>query len=493
MKKFFAVLIILVCTPTYPDSEGPNQPTAGTNNGAPGEPWALPTLAFEDDGFYALVTSGSESRSDFLQVSNFGFSIPAGSQIDGVEVMIDRLASTANTVTDRGVLVLNASSGFSPADLASSAFWPTTDSFATYGSDSNLWGMTWTADDVNDPNFSVLIAANIPGSVEARVDAILVTVYYTLNSVPSAAGLQVSPASPNRNDNLTAAYIFIDPEVDPESGSEIRWYKDGVLQPELNDFNTVPAIKTDFNELWHFTLRPSDGFGLGTLMTSGAVQITNDTPSASNVLISPDPPANSQVLMLSYDFIDPDGDAESGSQIVWYKNSVPQPFLADSLTVPDTLTSLGDVWFATVRPSDGLANGNIVSSQTVTVQNIAPVASDLWVNNSPLDNPIPLTAQYIYFDFDGDTESGTRIRWYKNSIHQLDLLDSPTVPTGKLFLGDKWYFTVEPSDGSNFGTVQQSNIIGISATMPVNNTLSLLFLAMALLTFTRTVLQKRYL
>jgi hypothetical protein len=491
MKKFLCFVLFLLTAASYPDSEGPNHPVWGENVAFSGEDWVFPTLAFDDDSFYATASNSSESRTNLLRMSDFGFSVPAGSTIDGIEVMIDRSASAPNTVDDRIVELFNDSSGFDGTSLANNILWPTADTFVTYGSSTNLWGMEWTIDDVNAASFSVYISANIPGSVEARIDAVWITVYFTLNGVPSASALQVSPAMPSRSDDLMATYTYTDPETDPESGSQIRWYKDNVLQTELNDLGTVQSIKTDFNEVWHFTVRPSDGFGLGTLLTSPGVQITNNTPSAANALISPDPPGNSQTLILSYDFNDPDGDPESGTQIVWYKDTIQQTILNDSLTVPDVFTNLGEVWFAAVRPSDGLLIGNIVTSPTVTISNILPEATGLWLNHSTLDNPVPLVAQYSYSDFDGDLESGTRIRWFKNHVHQLDLLDSPSVPIAKLFLGDSWFFTVEPSDGSDFGTVKQSNVISISASMPIKTLTPNLLLIVALLFLGGVVIRTR--
>jgi len=563
MKNVLIVLAFLTTSLSFSDSEGPNQPSAGINNGGTGADWVFPTFAFEDDGLYATASGTFDGTSKFMRLSDFGFSIPTGSTITGIEVMIDRSASAASTVTDQIVQLYNNSSMFNGGNLGKLTTWPTTDAFETYGASNNLWGMTWTVDDVNDSSFAVYISAVIPGSVEARVDAVWITVYYTNNGAPEATNLQVMPSMPGRNDDIRVTLTYTDPEDDPESGSEIRWYKDGVLQPLLNDIVTVPSIQTDFGEVWNFTVRVSDGFSFDTLKTSPGVAITNAAPSANSAAISPDPPYRDADLTLSYVFEDSDGDPESGSKIVWYKNSVQQVALDDSQTVPETLTTLGDVWFATVQPSDGLALGNVISSQSVTVINttptatgvalfpfaptedqsltlaytyndvdgdaesgteilwyknaahqaaldgslsvsdtlttlgdvwhatvqpsdgtlmgtlvstqmvtvinIPPTASNLFVNHSALDNLIPLVAEYDYSDFEGETESGTILRWYKNHAQQLDLLNSTSVPIGKLTLGDSWYFSVEPSDGLNFGTIQTSNVISISASMPAES------------------------
>ncbi|MBT7929481.1 cadherin-like domain-containing protein, partial [Candidatus Peregrinibacteria bacterium] len=81
-------------------------------------------------------------------------------------------------------------------------------------------------------------------------------------------------ANPTNHDELYAFFDFDDDDLDLESDSEILWYKDNVLQSVLGT-NTyvVPPAKTANGENWHFTVRPGDGIGLGTLVTSNSVLI----------------------------------------------------------------------------------------------------------------------------------------------------------------------------------------------------------------------------
>ncbi|GIS43533.1 MAG: hypothetical protein Ct9H90mP16_06030 [Candidatus Poseidoniales archaeon] len=56
-----------------------------------------------------------------------------------------------------------------------------------------------------------------------------------LNAPPQAQSAQLSPSSPDETDALTATYQYSDPDQDPESGSSIVWYLDGVRVSELDD------------------------------------------------------------------------------------------------------------------------------------------------------------------------------------------------------------------------------------------------------------------
>ncbi|MHA2031809.1 MAG: hypothetical protein ACW99Q_20715, partial [Candidatus Kariarchaeaceae archaeon] len=62
--------------------------------------------------------------------------------------------------------------------------------------------------------------------------------------------------------------------------------------------------------------------------------------------------------------------------------------------------------------------------------------------------------------------SGTRIRWYRNDNLVPSLNDTLTVPGELIIKGDNWNVTIEPSDGTTFGTLVSINVT-ISNTAPV--------------------------
>ena len=97
------------------------------------------------------------------------------------------------------------------------------------------------------------------------------------NNRPIGKTLQITPTTPGIYDDLTASYTYFDPDGDPEGDTEIRWYKDGVLQVELNDALIVPYTLTAEGEIWYFTVRPSDGKEFGELQTSSTVTIQDNS------------------------------------------------------------------------------------------------------------------------------------------------------------------------------------------------------------------------
>jgi hypothetical protein len=81
-----------------------------------------------------------------------------------------------------------------------------------------------------------------------------------INSAPTASGLIITPTDPKTTNDLVASYTFSDVDSDAESGSEIIWYLDGVLQGSLNGSSIVQAGNTSKGEEWHLKIHPNDGW-----------------------------------------------------------------------------------------------------------------------------------------------------------------------------------------------------------------------------------------
>lgn len=65
-------------------------------------------------------------------------------------------------------------------DYASNLDWDTTDLVVTYGSNSDLWGTTWTPAEINNSSFGAAVSASKGGpfSSTALVDQITIKVFY---------------------------------------------------------------------------------------------------------------------------------------------------------------------------------------------------------------------------------------------------------------------------------------------------------------------------
>ena len=134
-----------------------------------------------NDATYAIAASGQSAN---LDVTGFGFTIPANATIMGIQASIERAASNSNSIEDIDVFLLKAGAP-SGNDKASTTDWTTSDSTRDYGDSGDLWGTTWTQAQVNASNFGVRLRARnlTTSSRTASVDHVQITVWY--QPVPS--------------------------------------------------------------------------------------------------------------------------------------------------------------------------------------------------------------------------------------------------------------------------------------------------------------------
>lgn len=148
--------------------------------------WANVNNAKLSDNTYAnnYPTYGGIQISNYLKATNFGFVIPDGVTIKGILVEIEKKqASTSHAdILDEEVKIVKANGTIGTENKATSTQWPLTDTYLPYGSATNLWGETWTATDINNANFGVVLA--VTGLVEfespAYVDNIKITITYEI-------------------------------------------------------------------------------------------------------------------------------------------------------------------------------------------------------------------------------------------------------------------------------------------------------------------------
>ncbi len=186
-----------------------------------------------------------------------------------------------------------------------------------------------------------------------------------VNTPPVAYDLSITPFLPTTLDALIANYTYYDSDSDPEKGTEIRWYKDGLLQPELNDTLIVSSNFTAKGDTWNFTVRPMDGKDFGELQTSVSVTVQNSPP-----IIDPYYPLTNPTIAEgeSQDFSITKSDADLDSlTVAWYLNGTKLSETSDSYTYIADFWSAG-TYNVTVAVSDS-------SSQTehewiLTVTNI---------------------------------------------------------------------------------------------------------------------------
>lgn len=147
--------------------------------------WVSPANVGADDGTTSSITAASYDSPDISQIlvaSNFGFSIPTGSTIDGIVVEIDR-NNAAGAASDNRVQLATGTTfatlvGTNKADTALD--WPAALTVATYGGAADTWSSGLTVAQINATGFAVFLSAQADAAnTDIAVDFIRVTVHYT--------------------------------------------------------------------------------------------------------------------------------------------------------------------------------------------------------------------------------------------------------------------------------------------------------------------------
>ncbi len=175
------------------DTGGPNSSGLAISTG-PGQSWSgLPNVGISDDNRAEAFLKSTKKTSEYLKATNFGFSIPTGADILGIEIGVERNGECTwflgwhCRIKDEAVRVVKGGS-IGAEDKSKSSMWPRFDSSAIYGDSTDLWSETWTAADINSSDFGLAIRARYTGMLssykKASIDHVQISVYYSVSGGP---------------------------------------------------------------------------------------------------------------------------------------------------------------------------------------------------------------------------------------------------------------------------------------------------------------------
>ena len=187
--KIVTILAFLIIILTIPSinavdllMQGPNSPGTVVNDNSTGTiPWVNPGNATTSDDADATCTLSV--KGNYLKATNFGFAIPADATINGilVEFEKDQDGAAIDAISDNAVRIVKGGV-IGSTDRKLGSLWPTSDTYVSHGSNSDLWSETWTPADINSNGFGVAISPtySYAGIGTARIDHIRITAYYTM-------------------------------------------------------------------------------------------------------------------------------------------------------------------------------------------------------------------------------------------------------------------------------------------------------------------------
>src|SRR3990167_10006270 len=172
--------------------------TTGTNTSIGTQDWTNTGNISADDNVTAdCLFDTVDQISYYLKATNFGFSIPTGSTIDGIvaEVQCWDQGVAFNTIENSVKIVKGGTISGDEKSTGAGMNSPPSSTTFTYGSSSDLWGLSWTVSDINASDFGLVWSSKCTSTMfggYTNVDFIRITIYYTEGAGPPSPGININ-------------------------------------------------------------------------------------------------------------------------------------------------------------------------------------------------------------------------------------------------------------------------------------------------------------
>lgn len=248
---------------------------ADVNNAGFGVALVVRSTAATTGTFSSItVNVGYTLAGEILEATGYGFSIPAGATVTGIQVSATK-SSGSGLIVDQSVQLYKAGAlqatnrAAAPATPtpAAGSQWATAPATSIYGGSADLWGTTWTPADINSAGFGAGISATNVATNDslafqsdtAQLDWVGITVYYTLASITHQQSFVKVPAlyDTDAAGNFQPIPFRWRTRLFPVVGTSTlmrkfgqmkRWFCDYVFQglglPSVNGFTVKPVDAT---------------------------------------------------------------------------------------------------------------------------------------------------------------------------------------------------------------------------------------------------------
>jgi len=145
------------------------------------------------------------------------------------------------------------------------------------------------------------------------------TFSFFYNSLPIVSNVKITPSSPLPTDNLILSYDFFDYDGGLESGTIMRWFKNGVHQRQFDNAIIINSSFLQNNDIWNVDVYPSDGFEYGLRVTSPQVKVTATAITVLELEVLPRHPNPNDIIKANYETSD---QLEFENVLIrWYVNN----------------------------------------------------------------------------------------------------------------------------------------------------------------------------
>ena len=175
---------------------------------SPGRDWNNPSNMTADDATYSRlatkIKNGQDTYTINATMSGSEFTIPVDATINGITVTIEFQEIQTGPMGDSVIFIIKGGTASGTDHKDETDDWPTSSGgliTKTWGSTSDLWGLSWTASDINASNFGVSIKGVEVDGVFAQpeIDYIQISVDYQLDfGYPTAGGTNYTQQADNK-------------------------------------------------------------------------------------------------------------------------------------------------------------------------------------------------------------------------------------------------------------------------------------------------------
>ncbi|MDP3765685.1 MAG: cadherin-like domain-containing protein [Nanoarchaeota archaeon] len=289
------------------------------------------------------------------------------------------------------------------------------------------------------------------------------TQIYSINSIDSLNIIETTATAVNISGNST-------PEIVTYKGV---YSFDGTLKYGFVGLGTQAPIPVDVNNDGKLDF-------LWTNSTNGVALFTSTdslAPTSSNLNKSPEPSFKNQIVYINVTWQDPAGVdavliAHNGTEN-WVNYSADNSFGNNiyNFTIPAnnsnySLKVIG--WYSTANDTAG--NRNTTSIQTFLVNNRAPNATNVLLNNTDFLNRTngSLIVSWQFSDPDNDAQAGNETLWYINGTENTGFKNLTIINASNTTKTQNWTFSVSVSDGTNFSAFVNSTSLIIQNSVPTH-------------------------
>ena len=220
-----------------------------------------------------------------------------------------------------------------------------------------------------------------------------------VNSIPVITSAEITPEDALESDDLSLIYSSSDADNDARTVSDTEWYVDGSKVTAFNGDTTIPSVAIRDGDVWYAKVKVSDGETDSDWFTTQDITIGSDNtpPVMQSVSISGGPFTTVDDIQATAQATDADNDQ------LTYEWDWPETMGAvTSSTLPSFYTEKGESWKVRVRVTDGEIYSDWMESNSVVIQNTAPVLSSVTIDQDEVYFEEDATYTYEASDVDSD-------------------------------------------------------------------------------------------